>query len=333
MAGNALLQVKNLSVSFYTDYGVVRAVDNVSFDIGRSESFGLVGESGCGKSVTARALINTVRPPGRIDSGQVLFHEPGGSAVVDLLGLKPKGARIREFRGKRIAMIFQDPMSCLSPIHTIGNQIEESIKIHYPQTSRSEARERAVTLLEQVGIPDPASRLKAYPFELSGGMLQRVLVAVALAAGPDLLIADEPTTAIDVTIQAMFLDLLERLQDERQMSVLLITHDLGVIAEVCDRVAIMYLGQVVEAGPIIEIFDRPLHPYTRLLFKSIPTPEIAPKTKLVSMGSIPDPLSRPSGCPFSDRCPDFMGGRCDIAAPDLLEVADQHQVRCFLYDD
>ena len=192
MVANSLLEVKDLSVNFYTDFGVVRAVDEISFSIGRSQSLGLVGESGSGKSVTARALINMVQPPGRIDSGAVWFHRAAEAAPVDLLSLKPKGAEIRHYRGKRISMIFQDPMSCLSPVHTIGDQIGESIKLHYPQTSRAEARDRAATLLEQVGIPDPASRLKTYPFELSGGMLQRALIAVALAAGPDLLIADEP---------------------------------------------------------------------------------------------------------------------------------------------
>ena len=333
MGDTSLLEVKNLSVNFYTDFGVVPAVDEISFNIERSQSLGLVGESGSGKSVTARALINIVQPPGRIDSGEVWFHRADGSAPVDLLSLKPKGVQIRQYRGKRISMIFQDPMSCLSPVHTVGFQIEESIRLHYPRTSRSEARDRAAKLLDQVGIPDPVSRLKTYPFELSGGMLQRALIAVALAPEPDLLVADEPTTAIDVTIQAVCLELLKRLQVEHQMALLLITHDLGVVAEVCEQVAVMYLGNVVEIGPIDDIFDQPHHPYTRMLFRSIPTPEVPPKSKLVTMGSVPAPLSRPPGCPFSDRCPDFMAGQCDRAAPDLRAVKDHHQVACFLYDE
>ena len=333
MGNTSLLEVKNLSVNFYTDFGVVPAVDEISFNIERSQSLGLVGESGSGKSVTARALINIVQPPGRIDSGEVWFHRADGSAPVDLLSLKPKGVQIRQYRGKRISMIFQDPMSCLSPVHTVGFQIEESIRLHYPRTSRSEARDRAAKLLDQVGIPDPVSRLKTYPFELSGGMLQRALIAVALAPEPDLLVADEPTTAIDVTIQAVCLELLKRLQVEHQMALLLITHDLGVVAEVCEQVAVMYLGNVVEIGPIDDIFDQPHHPYTRMLFRSIPTPEVPPKSKLVTMGSVPAPLSRPPGCPFSDRCPDFMAGQCDRAAPDLRAVKDHHQVACFLYDE
>ena len=333
MGDNSLLEVKNLSVNFYTYFGVVPAVDQISFNIERSQSLGLVGESGSGKSVTARALINIVQPPGRIDSGEVWFHRAHGSAPVDLLSLKPKGVQIRQYRGKRISMIFQDPMSCLSPVHTVGFQIEESIRLHYPRTSRSEARDRAAKLLDQVGIPDPVSRLKTYPFELSGGMLQRALIAVALAPEPDLLVADEPTTAIDVTIQAVCLELLKRLQVEHQMALLLITHDLGVVAEVCEQVAVMYLGNVVEIGPIDDIFDQPHHPYTRMLFGSIPTPEVPPKSKLVTMGSVPAPLSRPPGCPFSDRCPDFMAGQCDRAAPDLRAVKDHHQVACFLYDE
>ena len=329
-----LLEVKDLSISFPTEAGVIRAVNEVSFEVPRQTTVGVVGESGCGKSVTARALLNIVQPPGRIDGGQVLFHgDDGAGEPADLLSMAPKGAAIRHFRGKRIAMIFQDPMTCLSPVHTVGNQIAESIRIHDRDVSADAARDRAVALLTEVGIPNPAGRLDSYSFELSGGMRQRALMAVALAAEPELLIADEPTTAIDVTIQAKFLDLIERLQDERHMSILFITHDLGVIAEISRVVVVMYLGRVVEVGRVEEIYERPLHPYTQLLFRSIPNEHVPRKTPLAQIkGVVPDPFSRPPGCPFSDRCPSFVQGTCDTAVPPLYEVEEEHHARCFLYD-
>lgn len=330
-----LLEVKELSISFPTDAGVIRAVNEVSFEVPRRTTVGVVGESGCGKSVTARALLNIVQPPGRIDGGQVLFHDAaGGGEPLDLLSMAPKSAAIRRFRGKRIAMIFQDPMTCLSPVHTIGNQIAESIRIHDRSVSARAARRRAVALLAEVGIPNPAGHLDSYSFELSGGMRQRALMAVALAAEPDLLIADEPTTAIDVTIQAKFLDLIQRLQRERDMSILFITHDLGVIAEVSRVVVVMYLGRVVEVGRVEDIYARPRHPYTELLFRSIPNQHLPRKTPLAQIkGVVPDPFSRPPGCPFSDRCPSFVQGACDAAVPPLYQVAEGHHARCFLYDE
>ena len=329
-----LLEVKDLSISFPTEAGVIRAVNEVSFEVPRRTTVGVVGESGCGKSVTARALLNIVQPPGRIDGGQVLFHDDDSGEPLDLLTMAPKGAAIRHFRGKRIAMIFQDPMTCLSPVHTVGNQIAESIRIHDRGVSPRDARERAVELLTEVGIPNPAGHLDSYSFELSGGMRQRALMAVALAAEPELLIADEPTTAIDVTIQAKFLDLIQRLQHERHMSILFITHDLGVIAEVSRVVVVMYLGRVVEIGRVEEIYERPLHPYTQLLFRSIPNEHVPRKTPLAQIrGVVPDPFSRPPGCPFSDRCPSFVQGTCDAAVPPLYEVEEEHHARCFLYEE
>ena len=328
-----LLEVKDLTIAFYTDVGIIRAVNDVSFDVSRRTTVGLVGESGCGKSVTARALLNIVQPPGRIDGGQVLFHDQTEREPVDLLSMKPKGVQIRSIRGNEIAMIFQDPMTCLSPVHTVGNQIAESIKIHESSVTAAEAKERAIGLLAEVGIPNPAVYLDSYSFELSGGMRQRALMAVALAAEPDLLIADEPTTAIDVTIQAKFLDLIKKLQQDRHMSILFITHDLGIIAEVSKIVIVMYLGRVVEMGNVEDIYDHPYHPYTQLLFRSIPRDDIPSKSPLAQIkGSVPDPFSRPSGCPFGDRCPRFMVGRCDRSVPPLYDVAQDHQARCFLYE-
>lgn len=333
MPEERLLEVKNLTVNFYTDSGTVHAVDDVSFEIRKKTPVGLVGESGCGKSVTARAILNIVQIPGKLETGRVLYYPLDSQNPIDLLKLDAKGKDIREYRGRRIAMIFQDPMTCLSPVHTIGNQIVESILIHYPKVELKEAQERAINLLDEVGIPDPESHLKSYSFELSGGMRQRALMAVALAAEPDLLIADEPTTAIDVTTQAKFLDLLSRLQEERDMSVLFITHDLGVIAQVCQDVIVMYLGRVVEMGNVVETYDNPRHPYTRLLFESIPRTDIQPKEHLaVIKGMVPDALSRPTGCLFSDRCPEFMAGTCDVSVPPLVEVGEAHYARCYLYE-
>lgn len=320
-----LLEVRDLVTRFYTEDGTVHAVNGISYALDEGESLGIVGESGSGKTVGVLSLMGLIPdPPGRVERGEVFF------AGNDLLKLSAD--RLRDIRGREIAMIFQDPMTCLSPVHTIGNQIVESIRTHYPRVAPREAREKAVELLDEVGIPKPKSHLKAYSFELSGGMRQRALMAVALAAEPDLLIADEPTTAIDVTIQAKFLDLLSRLEEERDMSVLFITHDLGVIAQVCREVIVMYLGRVVEMGSVTAIYDAPRHPYTQLLFKSIPRTDIKRKQHLAVIGgALPDAFARPRGCLFSDRCPEFMAGTCDAAVPPLLEVGENHYARCHLY--
>jgi len=326
-----LLKVEDLKTYFYTDAGIVRAVDGVSFDIPRETTVGLVGESGCGKSVTARSILQIVPPPGKIVEGKIIYNGDGDHSI-DLVQLDPKGEEIRHIRGKKIAMIFQDPMTCLSPVHTIGNQVMESILLHESNIGKAEARDKAINLLTEVGIPTPERQIDTYPFELSGGMRQRALIAVALAADPELLIADEPTTAIDVTIQAKFLDLLRKLQEERLMSILFITHDLGVIAEISKKVVVMYLGKVVEKGRVEGIYDQPKHPYTQALFKCIPHLEVPPKKILATVkGTVPDPFSRPSGCPFGDRCPSFMKGICDLSVPSLTQVEEDHYVSCFLY--
>lgn len=327
-----LLKIKDLETYFYTRRGIVKAVNGVSFDIGRERIVGIVGESGCGKSVTARSILGLIPPPGKIVGGKILYYEKNGYPPLDLVQLSPKGKRIRHIRGKEIAMIFQEPMSCLSPVHTIGNQIIEAIRLYGPGIKKAEARKKAVRLLKEVGISGPEKLINAYTFELSGGMRQRVLIAIALAGEPRLLIADEPTTAIDVTIQAKFLDLLRELQSRKHMAVLFITHNMGVIAEMAQEVIVMYLGRIAEKGSVEDIFDRPKHPYTQALLKSIPSVDVAPKEILATIkGSVPDPYSQPPGCLFSNRCSQFMKRICDLSIPSLVEVEKDHQVSCFLY--
>ena len=329
-----LLQIEELKTYFYTDIGVVKAVEGVSMEIGQGKTVGLVGESGCGKSITARSILQIVPPPGKIVEGRIFFHGGDGEAPVDLASLPPTGREIRKIRGGDIAMIFQEPMTCLSPVHTIGNQIMESITLHEPHNNKREARDRAIELLGKVGIPRPEKQIDAYSFELSGGMRQRATIAMAISGNPDLLIADEPTTAIDVTIQAKVLDLLRELQEEFGMSILFITHDLGVVAEMTEEVLVMYLGRIVERGTVEDIFDRPKHPYTQALLRSIPSFSVTPKEPLVVIkGSVPDPYLQPPGCPFSDRCSFFIQDVCDRSLPPLYEMEGGQLVRCFLYSD
>lgn len=327
-----LLEIRDLKTHFYTDGGVVRAVDGVSFDILRQTSMGLVGESGCGKSVTARSILRIVPPPGRIAGGRILYYPKDGGAPVELTQLKPTGREIRAIRGRVAAMIFQEPMTCLSPVHTIGNQIMESILEHERGIGKREARERTIHLLDEVGMPKPERQIDAYTFELSGGMRQRAMIAVALAAKPELLIADEPTTAVDVTIQAKIMDLLRKLQAETRMSLFFITHNLGIIAEMAKQMAVMYLGKIVEQGSVEDIFDRPKHPYTQVLLDCMPRLGFTPKSFLATIkGSVPDPFSQPPGCPFSNRCPRFIADTCDRAMPALREVEPEHRAACYLY--
>ncbi len=325
----ALLTVQGLRTWFYTDDGVLKAVDGVDFTVPERSTLGLIGESGCGKSVTARSLMRIVPRPGQIVDGAIHFRTRQHGRL-DLVSLEASGSAIREIRGSEITMIFQEPMTSLSPVHSIGNQLEEAICLHL-DVSRREARRQAHGLLERVGIPDPGQRLDEFPHQLSGGMRQRVMIAMALSCQPSLLIADEPTTALDVTVQAQILELIRELQTEHEMSVLFITHDLGVIAETCDHVAVMYLGRIVEAGPVREIFHHPQHPYTIGLMQSIPRLGEATSRLSTIAGTVPIPLDPPVACGFLERCPDRMEGVCDQAIPALTEVQAHHTVRCFLH--
>jgi oligopeptide/dipeptide ABC transporter ATP-binding protein len=321
-----LLEIRGLRTYFFTDDGVVRAVDGVTLSVGRQETVGVVGESGCGKSVMALSVMRLIQsPPGRIAGGEILFHRDG-AAPLDLARLDPKGPEMRCMRGNEISMVFQEPMTSLSPVHTVGDQIAEAIALHQG-ASRRAARPRAVEALRRVRLPRPERQVDAYPHELSGGMRQRAMIAMALACNPSLLIADEPTTALDVTVQAQILDLMRRLQAEGRMSVLLITHDLGVIARMADRVAVMYLGKVVETTDTRTLFRTPRHPYTQGLLRSIP--RIGRRARLTPIeGAVPDPFEVPAGCPFAPRCPHAMA-KCE-EAPQLTEVASGHRVSCWL---
>jgi peptide/nickel transport system ATP-binding protein len=325
-----LLSVKNLRTSFFQDEGTTKAVDGASFDVLPGKTLGIVGESGCGKSVTAQSILRIVEQPGRIVGGEILLTRADGSQV-DLTKLKPNGREIRSIRGGDIGLIFQEPMTSFSPVHTVGAQIVEAIRLH-SGVGKKEARLRGIEVLRSVGIPKPERRIDEYSFELSGGLRQRAMIAVALSSNPRLLIADEPTTALDVTTQAQILDLLRTIQQQRGMAIMLITHNLGVVAEMADDVVVMYLGRVVEQGKVDDIFHDPRHPYTKALLQSIPSIESVPRLKLPTItGSIPHPFNRPVGCPFHPRCASFMRGRCDTAEPPLTAVGERRKASCFLY--
>ena len=327
-----LLEVRDLKTHFFADEGVVKAVDGVNLSLKRGKTLCLVGESGCGKSVTARSILRIVPAPGAIVAGEIHFRQRDGRTV-DLAGMNPKGREIRHIRGGEISMIFQEPMSSLSPVHTVGSQIMEAILLHLPVT-RQEARKRAIYLLDLVGIPRASEQLDAYAFELSGGMRQRAMIAIALACEPQLLIADEPTTALDVTTQANILDLIRDLQRDSGMSVLFITHDLGVVAEIADEVVVMYLGRDVESGDVDSIFHEAKHPYTRALLQSIPRYDSRENKRLFSIkGTVPHPYARPAGCPFHPRCDDFIAEQCDSIDPPRRRLNAAHSVRCLLYSD
>jgi oligopeptide/dipeptide ABC transporter ATP-binding protein len=322
-----LLEVKGLRTSFHTRDGVVRAVDGIDFHVDRGEIMGLVGESGCGKSVTSLTIMGLVARPGRIEAGEVLFDGK------DLLKLKPD--EMRRLRGDQISMIFQQPTSSLNPVWDVGTQLSEVLRIHRGM-KKGPAWQRSRELLRMVGIPDPDRRLKAYPHEMSGGMAQRVMIAMALACEPDLLIADEPTTALDVTIQAQILDLIRNLREETGTAVILITHDLGVVAEMCDRVAVMYAGEIVEQTDVVSLFRDPLHPYTRGLIGSIPVVGELVEELSVIPGSVPNLIDLPKGCRFAPRCAAREPENVAIATevhPALLPVRTDHNVRCWLYHD
>jgi peptide/nickel transport system ATP-binding protein len=334
-----LLEVKDLKTYFFLYEGIVRAVDGVSFDVRRGRTLGIIGESGCGKSVTAQSILRIVpSPPARIVGGSILLHriDRNGNLeeIINLAELDPRGDEIRKIRGKEIAMIFQEPMTSFGPLNTIGDQIMEAILLHQEDVSKREAKAHTIELLGRVGIPRPDQFIDAYPHQLSGGMRQRAMIAMALSCNPGLLIADEPTTALDVTIQAQILDLLRHLREDFGMAIMFITHSLGVIAEIADEVAVMYLGKIVEQGSVEDIFDRPKHPYTQALLKSIPRIDKKAGSRLTTIeGVVPDPYEVPRGCPFSDRCPSFMKGICDEVVPSPSEVEKDHFVRCFLHSD
>lgn len=342
MTQDALLEIENLKTHFHLQEGIVRAVDGVSFDVRRGQTLGIIGESGCGKSVTAHSILRLVpSPPGNIVDGSILFHgrdngshESRSPVAIDLAQLDPRGAEIRAIRGAEISMIFQEPMTSFGPMHTIGDQIMESILLHQADVEKTGARELAIENLRKVGIPRPDQIVDAYPHQLSGGMRQRAMIAMALSCSPRLLIADEPTTALDVTIQAQILELLKALQEEFGMAIIFITHNLGVIAEVAEEVAVMYLGRIVEKASVAELFDNPQHPYTQGLLGSIPhiNEEKLPRLRAIE-GVVPDPYEIPNGCAFSDRCPSFMPGACNVAMPELAPTGQGHRVRCFLYSD
>lgn len=327
----AMLRVDNLEVSFHTIPGEVRAVRGVSFEIGTSEIVGLIGETGCGKSVVAHAILQLLLPPGQIEGGSIRYRRKDETEV-DIVQLGTRGKAIRSIRGQEISIVFQDPMTCLSPVHTLGYQISESIRNVDSRMPRDGVEERVVELLGQVGMPQPDRHIDSYPFELSGGMRQRAMIAVALAARPKLLLADEPTTAVDVTIQAKLLRLLRDLRDETHMSILFVSHDLHVVNRIAERIIIMYLGTIVEQGPASAIFSEPLHPYTRLLVDCVPSEDSTPKSELATIsGRAPDPYDVPSGCPFHARCPSRIGPICDTIRPLPTMVASGHEVACHLH--
>jgi peptide/nickel transport system ATP-binding protein len=330
MSGNGkepLIQVRDVKVYFYLDEGTVRAVEGVTFDIGRGKTLGVVGESGCGKSVPS---------PGEIVSGDIYFHryeEDGSVEKIEITKLDPRGPEIRSIRGNEIAKIFQEPMTSLSPVHTIGNQIMEAIILHQ-KVGKEEAREMAIDVLAHVGMPQPDERIDYYSHQLSGGMRQRAMIAMALSCHPSLLIADEPTTALDVTTEAQILELMKSLQQEFGMAIMFITHNLGVIAEMADDVVVMYLGKEVELASVDETFYDPYHPYTRDLMRSIPRIGRKSMERLHTItGSVPDPYNIPKGCPYHPRCQDFMPGKCDLEREiPFFEVKPNHFARCLLYE-
>jgi peptide/nickel transport system ATP-binding protein len=336
---NPLLEIINLHTDFFLKEGVVKAVDGVNMTIRQGQTVGIVGESGCGKSVTARSILRIVPSPGKEVEGKILFHgmdrdfdkgtvhEP-----INLLDLNPKGPEIRKIRGKEIAMIFQEPMTSLSPIHTVGNQIIEAITLHQ-NLQKDDARDKAADILGRVGMSQPLQMLGRYPYELSGGMRQRVMIAMALSCHPSLLIADEPTTALDVTTEAQILRLMRSLQEELDMAIMYITHNLGVVAQMTDYVMVMYLGRVVEETDVYSLFADPKHPYTQALFRSLPRFGADRDKPLESIkGSVPDPFHKPTGCPFHPRCLHKIEGLCDVQDPSEVEICPGHRVRCHLYD-
>ena len=327
-----ILEVRGLKTHFFTDEGVVKAVDGVDFTVPHGKIVAVVGESGSGKSVSARSVMRLIDKPGEIAGGSVLWRTHDGG-ITDIAKLPEHGDEIRRIRGSEIAMIFQEPMASLSPVHKIGRQMTEMIQLHLG-LDRNAAREHAIQMLKRVDMPKLETRFESYTFELSGGMRKRVMIAMALSCDPKLLIADEPTTALDVTTQATIIDLIMDLQEQMGLSVIFITHDLGVVAEIADEVVVMYLGKVVERADVYTLFEDPKHPYTRALLESIPRLGLEERHRLKAIrGMVPDPFARPAGCPFHDRCDEFMPGVCDVIVPPTERLEGDRSVSCLLYSD
>ncbi|MFZ5881238.1 MAG: ABC transporter ATP-binding protein [Chloroflexota bacterium] len=354
-----LIEVKDLRVEFDVRAGIVKAVDGLNLTIHRGRTLGVIGESGCGKSMTARAILNMIPKPGKITSGEIIYHrrmkhtsDEQVDDIVDLTKVHPDSKIIREIRGGEIGMIFQEPMSSLTPVYTAGAHINEAVSLHHliplqkvgdqiadqiqahRKVTKEEGRSIAIDMLRRVGIPKPDERVDNYPHQLSGGQRQRVMIAVALSCEPAMLIADEPTTALDVSIEAQILDIMRDLQESANMAIMFITHNLGVIASMAEEIVVMYMGKAVEQGKVLEIFQNPKHPYTQALLKSIPKlGKKIPGERLASIsGMVPDPFNLPTGCVFHPRCPAFMQGKCDKVAPKWKNVGEDHNVSCLLYE-
>lgn len=327
----ALLEVRDLRVRIERDTGVVHPLNGVSFRVHQGQSVGIVGESGCGKTMASNALLRILPRRAEITDGSIMFRTKAGERV-DLAQIDPMSAQMRQIRGGEISMIFQEPMTAFSPVHTVYDQIAEMIQLHGPEADQNEQRQRVVELLDLVGIPNPAQRADDYTFQLSGGMRQRAMIAMALASSPRLLIADEPTTALDVTVQAKVLKLIERMQKQLDLGLILITHDLGVVAHMVSYVYVMYLGRVVEEGPVAAIFDNPKHPYTSALLRSIPN--LASKSQRLEPieGTVPSADRLPSGCPFHTRCTEKVGDICHQQIPAPVQLGNGHVASCFQYD-
>lgn len=324
-----LLEVIDLKTYFHTEQGFIKAVNGVSFTLMRGESLGIVGESGCGKTITALSIMQLISPPGEISGGKINYYK-NGNKVIDIASLEPHGSKIRSIRGNEIAMIFQEPMTSLNPVYTIGQQIIEAVQLHQ-NVDKEQARKRAIEMLNHVKISAPEQRVDEYQHQISGGMRQRAMIAMALSCNPKLLIADEPTTALDVTIEAQILALIKGIQQEMGMSLMIITHDLGVIGEMADHVVVMYMGKMVEKASTREIFQNPLHPYTIALMKSLP--RIGNKKRLVSIsGSVPNPYLLPRGCCFAPRCPEAMS-ICNEKSPPTYERGYAHSVNCWIHSN
>ncbi|MEJ5312474.1 MAG: ABC transporter ATP-binding protein [Anaerolineae bacterium] len=351
-----LVEIKDLHVEFEVRDGIIKGVDGFTLTINRGETLGVIGESGCGKSITAKAVMQMVPKPGKITDGEIIYYRRDKynpqkpTRIVNITKLDPDGDEIRSIRGGEFAMIFQEPMSSLTPVYTTGTHIGEALSLHrllpktvgehmaeqmmqYRPVTKQEAREISIEMLQKVGIPKPHERVDAYPHQLSGGQRQRVMIAIALSCQPFMLIADEPTTALDVSIEAQILDLMRELQESMEMSIMFITHNLGVVAEMAKEIVVMYMGKQVEKSDTVRVFYEPKHPYTRALLQSIPKVGKRSSERLASIkGMVPDPFHLPKGCVFHPRCPSFMPGKCDVLTPNWIEAEPDHWVRCLLYE-